>query len=307
MTSQHREVSWKLLHGAVKGIAKKYSQDSSAVRSTADGRAVILTVADGHGSAAHHRSDLGSRWAVEEFAACAEIFANDAVLRGADPVNWPLLKASARSLPKEVVHRWRRRALLHESNAPAAGGLPEPPEPPGRPRRRRRTRAEPDLSAYGSTLLGAVATDRMVVCWQLGDGDIVLVGETGEIDTPMYSGPDLGDETDSLCEREAWRRMGVYWRPFTGDEPVPAILLSTDGLSKSFTDQKGFVEFATGVCERARAKGLPAVQAQLRDWLSRAAAHSGDDTTLVGAFAGTAFGPPQPDYPEDMGGPQAGS
>ncbi|WP_037664263.1 protein phosphatase 2C domain-containing protein, partial [Streptomyces aurantiacus] len=94
---------WELLHGAVKGVAKRYSQDSCAAKPTAGGpkptaggRAVVLAVADGHGSAAHFRSDLGARWAVEEFTACAEVFAHEAVRVGADAASWPGLRAEAR-------------------------------------------------------------------------------------------------------------------------------------------------------------------------------------------------------------------
>ncbi|WP_369216808.1 protein phosphatase 2C domain-containing protein, partial [Streptomyces flavofungini] len=65
---------------------------------------------------------------------------------------------------------------------------------------RRAARAEPpDLAAYGSTLIGAVLTEDMVFCWQLGDGDFVLVDDGGTPRTPLWTGPDMGDETDSLC------------------------------------------------------------------------------------------------------------
>lgn len=258
--------SWALLSGAVKGVGKKYSQDRLAAVAVADGRAAVLAVADGHGSAAHFRSDLGARWAVEEFRACAEPLAQEAVRVGADAAGWARLRAEARRLPQLVAHRWHGRALLHDCNSPAHGPGPV------------------DLAVYGSTLIGAVATEHLLFCWQLGDGDIVLVDAGGAPETPLSTGPDMGDETDSLCEREPWRKMRTHWQPLLGAAP-PAVLLSTDGLSKSFADHQGFLDFATGVSGRAAEQGVAKVQAQLPDWLARAAAHSGDDTTLVGAFA----------------------
>ncbi|MFG2498059.1 protein phosphatase 2C domain-containing protein [Streptomyces sp. NPDC048441] len=278
--SQAPEGRWALLSATVKGVGKKYSQDSCGALSVAQGRAVVLTVADGHGSAAHFRSDLGSRWAVEEFTACAEGFAREVVRVGADATGWTGLRAEARRLPQQVAHRWRERVLLYDCNSPASGGR----HLPGR------ADEATDLAVYGSTLIGAVLTEQMVFCWQLGDGDLVLVEADATPHTPhipLSTGPEMGDETDSLCEPEPWRKMRSHWQPFTTGAP-PVVLLSTDGLSKSFADHQGFLDFATGVTERAAGQGVPAVQAQLADWLERAAKYSGDDTTFVGAFATTA-------------------
>ncbi|MER7348528.1 protein phosphatase 2C domain-containing protein [Streptomyces aurantiacus] len=276
---------WELLHGAVKGVAKRYSQDSCAAKPTAGGRAVVLAVADGHGSAAHFRSDLGARWAVEEFTACAEVFAHEAVRVGADAASWPGLRAEARLLPQAVGHRWHRRALLHDANAPAHGASPARRAAARARFAKEGARGTWDLAAYGSTLLGAVLTRQMLLCWQLGDGDVVLIDDDGGAPrTPLSTGPDMGDETDSLCEPEPWRKTRTYWQPLTGGPP-PTVLLSTDGLSKSFADHQGFLDFATGVRARAAEQGVAAVQEQLGDWLGRAAKYSGDDTTLVAAFA----------------------
>ncbi|MET4927256.1 protein phosphatase 2C domain-containing protein, partial [Streptomyces sp. PSRA5] len=269
-------VAWELLDGGVKGVAKKYSQDRGEALTTADGRAVVLAVADGHGSRAHFRSELGAGWAVEAFTSCARVYAHEVVRRGDDAANWPRLLAEARTLPQQVVHAWRRRVLMQEANSPAHGGHPTSTGT---------SRAAPraDLAVYGSTLIGAVLTERLLVCWQLGDGDIVLVDEDGTTHMPLHTGPDMGDETESLCEPEAWRKARLHWQPLTGGPP-PGVLLSTDGLSKSFADHEGFLAFATGVRSRAASHGVAAVQAQLPDWLGHAAKYSGDDATLAGAF-----------------------
>ncbi|MET8683045.1 protein phosphatase 2C domain-containing protein [Streptomyces sp. NPDC004732] len=272
---------WALLSGAVKGVAKKFSQDRSAALPVAGGRAVVLAVADGHGSAAHFRSDLGAHWAVAEFTVCAQAFAREAARVGGDAAGWPALREEARRLPQQVGHRWHEWALLYEANSPAHGAR----RLAAAERTGSRERPEaPDLAAYGSTLVGAVLTEHTLFCWQLGDGDIVLVDGEGTPHLPLSTGPDMGDETDSLCEPEPWRKMRAHWQPFTGGVP-PCVLLSTDGLSKSFADHQGFLDFATGLGERAAGQGVAAVQAQLPDWLGRAAKFSGDDTTLVGAIA----------------------
>ncbi|AZM56183.1 hypothetical protein DMA15_29285 [Streptomyces sp. WAC 01529] len=272
---------WALLSGAVKGVAKKYSQDRGVALPVAGGRAVVLAVADGHGSAAHFRSDLGARWAIEEFTACARTFAYEVIRVGDDASGWTGLREEARRLPQQVGHRWHEWAVLHDRNSPAHGARSRRL---GRAETERDRKEPPDLAAYGSTLLGAVLTERMVFCWQLGDGDIVFVDDEGVPHTPLSTGPDMGDETDSLCAPEPWRKTRAHWQPFTGGAP-PCVLLSTDGLSKSFADHQGFLDFATGVSGRAAEQGVAAVQSQLPDWLARAAQFSGDDTTLVGAVA----------------------
>jgi len=279
---------WELLKGEVKGAAKKYSQDRCTARHVAEGRAVVLAVADGHGSAPHFRSDLGARWAVEEFAVCAQEFAaaavryDDEAEQYEDKGPWwnalAELRAEARRLPQLVAHRWYERATLHDCNSPAHGAHRHPPK-------------GPDLTAYGTTLVGAVLTRRLLVCWQLGDGDVVVLDAAGTPYTPLYTGPDLGDETDSLCAPESWHHARCHWQPLTSEGPS-GVLLSTDGLSKSFTDHQGFLDFAAGVQGRAHELGIPAVRGRLTEWLSHAAQYSGDDTTLVGAFE--AAGPAAP-------------
>ncbi|WP_162948449.1 protein phosphatase 2C domain-containing protein [Streptomyces europaeiscabiei] len=286
---------WELLEGAVKGMGKKYSQDRCTAQRTADGHAVVLAVADGHGSAPHFRSDLGAAWAVQEFAACAGEFVNGAVRHAAaaeqqgDETLWwtalSELRAEARRLPQQVAHRWYRRAVLHDCNSPAQGGVPHGDGGGRTGDERPETGAKAlDLTPCGSTLVGAVLTRRLLVCWQLGDGDVVVLDGSGTAHTPLYTGPDLGDETDSLCESEAWRRVRCHWQPLTGEGPA-GLLLSTDGLSKSFTDHQGFLDFATGVRDRAAEHGTPVVRERLPAWLGHAAQYSGDDTTLVGALA----------------------
>lgn len=286
--------AWELLDGGVKGVAKKYSQDRGRALVTENGRAVVLAVADGHGSRAHFRSDLGAGWAVEAFTSCAQVYAREVVRRGDDDANWPRLLAEARTLPQQVVHAWRRRVLLHEANSPAHGGhTTSDAMPDSTPARPTGAAPEADLAVYGSTLIGAVLTERLLVCWQLGDGDIVLVDEDGTTRMPLYTGPDMGDETESLCEPEAWRKARLHWQPLTGGPP-PGVLLSTDGLSKSFADHEGFLAFATGVRSRAASHGVEAVQAQLPDWLGHAAKYSGDDATLAGAFPAPGTGTARP-------------
>ncbi|MGP4111035.1 protein phosphatase 2C domain-containing protein [Streptomyces sp. 4N509B] len=272
--------AWEVIDAGVKGLKKEYSQDCRRARVEGGGRAAVLAVADGHGSAAHFRSDLGSRWAVEEFTACAREFVRR-LEDGGDEGSWRRLHATARELPRWLVLRWRRRVAFHEANAPSDGTRlatgPRGPTAGGPPDAR-------TYEVYGSTFVGAVVTRELLVCWQIGDGDVSVVWDDGRPEALLDSGPEIGDETESLCQSAAWRRFRVHWQPLTGPSGPPAVLLSTDGLSKSFAHHAGFLEFAAGVRERVVGEGTAAVREQLAGWLTKAATHSGDDATLVAAF-----------------------
>lgn len=269
--------AWHVLRGSVRGLNKKFNQDSLYTASVADGAALVLSVADGHGSAAHFRSDMGSRWAVREFADCVTPFARTVVDRQEDPTTWLALFAAARALAGPICHRWRERALLYEAGHPANGAAAGERNP---------TRA--DLIPYGTTLLGLVVTQQLLFCWQVGDGDITTSADAGAPPRrPLATAEEeYGDDTDSLCEPEPWVKMRVHCQPMAPLGPRPLLIANTDGLSKSFEDERGYLKFATDVHSALERQGIDKVRLLLEGWLTRAAGKSGDDTTLVGVYAG---------------------
>lgn len=179
-----------------------------------------------------------------------------------------------------------RQVTDHPSDSRALADRPFEDAPPWRPAAGGTggdAEGDQDLVPYGSTVIGAVITNRFVLCWQLGDGDVVIVDQDGRPSTPLGRGElDFGDETESLCTKDAWRLVRVHWAPIpVGTEPPALVSLCTDGLSKSFAAPEGFLEFASGVLDRLRAKGTDAVQSDLLSWLTRASSFSGDDSTVA--------------------------
>jgi hypothetical protein len=265
---------WLLLRDHAVGPHKKIYQDYTDAYHGED--AVVLAVADGHGSAEHVHSHVGARYAVETFLRLGRDFA----ARAADG-RLPLarLKADAEErVPRELVRAWRDGVLGHARRQHGLPGAPPGTPPPGGPR---------DLVPYGSTLIGAVVTESLVVGWQLGDGEFALVDPDGSVRLPLHpAGPDLGDETDSLCSHQAWDLVRVHWAPLAVPGAAPSlVLLSTDGLSKSFVDHEGYLDFVRGTHERLRTRGAGAVAADLPGWLTQASRFSGDDATVVAAWA----------------------
>ncbi|MGW6460000.1 PP2C family serine/threonine-protein phosphatase [Streptomyces sp. NPDC055078] len=272
MSVPHRETHgmppepcWDILNGSVQGPAKPVNQDWSDAEYTPDG-ALVLAVADGHGSAAHPLSHLGARYAVDVFKQCATGFA--ARVREAGDAGLRKLWADAHDrVPREVVRTWQDWVVeRHRAD-------PRVPPPTG-----------PELlRSYGTTLIGAVLTEGLVVAWQLGDGDLMVVNADGSVSQPLTPAqPELGDETESMCSRQAWDLVRVHWAPVSAPGRAPRLIaLSTDGLSNSFAARDGFVRFVRDVDQRIGAEGPGPIGQALPEWLARAGSYSGDDTTAV--------------------------
>lgn len=214
----------------------------------------ILALSDGHGSAAHSRSDVGSRLAVE----AARRILSAALADPSAPLPDPA------GLGRAIVAAWREAALAHLAEAPRHEG---------------ETAAEP-LHLYGATLVAAAVHPAGVLLIQLGDGDILARRSDGAILRPLPCDADLvGDQTYSLClpDAEAHLRATVLTDPGA----IDLLMLSTDGLSKSFANEADFVRLAGTWGEAIGALGLPGVVEALPEWLAAASRRgSGDDMTL---------------------------
>jgi hypothetical protein len=91
---------------------------------------------------------------------------------------------------------------------------------------------------FGTTLLVALASPAFLLLGQLGDGDILLM-ENNRVVHLFHDQPrPLGEETHSLCQREAWWEMSFAIRP--PPSPRSLLLLSTDGYANSYENDEIF-------------------------------------------------------------------
>lgn len=263
---------WRALGASVRGTQHVRrglpNQDALAWRpATGGGVDVSLAVADGHGSARHFRSGAG--------AALAAGIAADFLLAqaGALSLDWSgVSRLSAQNWPHALTRRWAEAVSLH------LGTHPYDDE------ERAKARADGDdvASAYGTTLLGVLATPHFLVHLQIGDGDMLAVSEEGEVSRPLPADPRcLGVSTASLCASDARHQFRARFQALTGAGPA-LLLAATDGYGVSFAQEEAFAQAGADFLRLLRAEGPEAVQSRLPDWLRETSeAGSGDDVTVA--------------------------
>ena len=262
------------LHATAMGANKVQNQDWSALGPLfpADpaNATTLLAVADGHGAKQYLRSDLGARFAVAAFQRTAARYFGPG---RPDPAHVDRAKLN-REFTAALVLQWRRYVVLHATNNPPGGAALEATGGHGPTSAR-------TLTLYGTTLIGALVAPGMFAAWQIGDGELCVVGADRAPAFPLApKTPDLGDETDSLCNRDAVDHFQYIY----SEEPPVLVSVSTDGLSKSFATHEGIIGFCDGLFTRLEQGDAAAVRDSLPGWLERAAAHSGDDTTLCALY-----------------------
>jgi hypothetical protein len=237
-----------------------------------------MAVSDGHGSTKCFRSATGARLAVD--TALDVIGAVATTLP--DVTDLSILQDTV----GQIVSRWRAAVAADILRNPLTTEEFDTVEQNGGVGARRAVEQRPTI-AYGATLLAVLASDRYLVYFQLGDGDILAVPAGGKVWRPLADDPQLfADETTSLCSPDAVRHLRVGLHVFGEGEPsaqpAPAlVVLSTDGYANSFRTEADFVKVGADLLELVREEGLEMVGGCLEAWLQEASSFgSGDDVTV---------------------------
>lgn len=268
-------ITWQVATASVRGASHIRqglpNQDAVACAGAPSAAGLlVLAVADGHGSAKSFRSDRGSRFAVQVATAVIEASLNSAPL---SDIQW----MAEERFSKIIVREWRAAV---ERDAAAEPFTPEESALSPRP-----------YLAYGSTLLTVAVTPDFMLVMQLGDGDVLLVGDDGAVQRPFEPVPRLiANETTSLCQDNAWRLFRCRVLP-KRSFPV-MVLAATDGYANAFRTEAGFLRVGSDLLTMIRSASLAAVSASLPDWLEDASAKgSGDDVTVGILYAMPASAP----------------
>jgi hypothetical protein len=275
-------VRWKAASASVRGAAHQRSglpnQDAAmGLVSRKPGQVIlaIAAVSDGHGSARHFRSQVGSSHAVNVAAGLLEEF----LMHYSDPTA-PPANEQLQELQKKLVASWRASIEAdYQGNPFTAEEITALIETDGE-EGRRVIEADPAI-AYGATLLAAGTVGNSVLYLQLGDGDILTVAPQGVTSRPLPEDERLiANQTTSLCMPEAWKDFRALW---SAPAQIPMlVLLSTDGYINSFRSERDFLQIGADYLQLLRQQGIDAVAQDLPNILSQASQEgSGDDISVA--------------------------
>lgn len=239
-----------------------------------DEDAVILAVADGHGSESCPYSKTGSFAAVNVFCKIMGDYLE--TYAGQTETLFTFLKREGDTkIAQEIDTEWKRRILrLHKKcrrEIPVgADGIID---------------REAVYKLYGSTLLGLVITGEFLFAFQLGDGDIMKVSESG-VYSVIEADKILGTETHSLSKAESWKKAITLIRKREENERKPVMyLLSSDGLSNSYKNEEEFQKTCADYYALLKEHGVKAVSDRLKAWLQETSEMGcGDDITALFAY-----------------------
>ncbi len=231
--------------------------------------AFAAAVSDGHGGAAYYRSEVGARLAVEVAKAALGRF-----------LEAPLPSDDVSPLVAEILATWRQAVMQDLAGNPVESDWVES--------------EQEKLLPYGATLAAVAIRPDWLVALQIGDGDMLFGYPDGRVERPLPDDEGLfGEQTYSLCLDNAAERFRVRARRRVEGQPWPDfVMLSTDGVSKSFADEKTFLSIARDYRTSVRKIGLRGVLDQLEKWLSDVSHRgSGDDVTLCLAVGAPSAAP----------------
>jgi serine/threonine protein phosphatase PrpC len=274
-------VAWRLCTTSLTGPSheKAGQPNQDAVGAVAAGPRSsdmrFVAVADGHGERAYFRSDRGADFAVEAgLMACREFF-----LAGSPPDADAAARWAAETQAGDIVSRWRASVAADVAADPFTAQELTPLQAVGNPRHL--AVALDPMRPYGATLLGAAVGGDCIVFYQIGDGDIVTVSQTGIVCQPLgEEAQAFSNVTSSLCDCDplaAWRtaihRERVHQTAF--------ILLCSDGYSGAFEDRDAFLAAVQAMARVWREGGSEKLRATLDQSVQKARTFTGDDTTVA--------------------------
>jgi hypothetical protein len=277
------ERKWVAVGETIRGASHQRSelpnQDAVLVSLPAGGSLpAVLAVSDGHGSSKCFRSQEGSRMGVEVAVAELRDFAGSIDSLSLTEIH----KSAQQDMPKAIVREWRKRVLVHFQEHPFSSEELEKLDDATRIAIEQGSAKNEPYIAYGATLLSVLMTREFVVFLQLGDGEILIVSERGQVQEPVDVDENLiANETTSLCQDDAWKKFRFRFQVLV--ESVPAlVLLTTDGYANSFATPDGFRQVAADLFNMLETDGVDKVRESLPGWLADASHQgSGDDVSVA--------------------------
>lgn len=245
--------------------------NQDAVKSELIGADIMISaVADGHGSKKCSRSHLGAQFAVEAAIETARSISHEFIKN--DSLNTKVL---GKYFTKRLVRNWREKVTSDLEETPIdleSLNLSS--------KEIKSVKKNPFIS-YGSTLLMVLFIREFIVCYQLGDGDILFVSKVNKVTKPIKRDTrHIANDTTSLCLHKPEKEFRIkLFRDL--NHLLQMIILSTDGYSNSFSSESGFFKVGSDLYDMIKDDGFEVIEENLKDWIEETSNHgSGDDTSV---------------------------
>lgn len=231
---------------------------------------MISVVADGHGSSKCTRSHLGAKYAVESAIETIKSIKDELIKD--DTLNTKVL---GKYYTKKLIKEWRKKVN---------DDLDENPldlESLSLNNKDIKSIKKNPYVSYGSTLLMVLFIREFIVCYQLGDGDILFVSKSKKVSKPIKrDSRHIANDTSSLCLNKPEKEFKIkVFRDL--NQLLQMIILSTDGYSNSFSSESGFYKVGTDLYDMILEDGFEVIDEHLKDWIEETSNHgSGDDTSV---------------------------
>jgi hypothetical protein len=164
--------------------------------------------------------------------------------------------------------------------------------------------SEHQYKAFGCTLLAALVTRDRAFFFQLGDGGIFIRKDDGEIYPLVEDDDEPGEATDSLASRDPEK---TAFTSAVSLDDVSAVMLATDGLTKSFTRghdeivSKGIRKTIGWLVNRVIAEKLDVEGPVFDKFLDNCSlSGTGDDVTVAIAFSREKLNCGTPPHPHNV-------
>lgn len=259
-------MSFSTIGKSVKGSNHKLSnsacQDSCRIHTYCNNELVIAAVADGHGSSKCKNSKTGAEKAVnaffDVFEDCVSQFNNDY-----DGFHKYINENKSDVIPKLVCNLWNSKIENFHKDKYSNELF--------------------DRILYGTTLIGLIVCPIFYFAFQIGDGDLLKVGNDGITSSAIEPKKILGTETYSLSLAEAWKHSRTELKYFQSSAEIPALFqISTDGMSNSYVSEEAFLQCGKDYLTLLQEHGVVLVEKNLKAWLTETTINGcGDDIALV--------------------------
>jgi hypothetical protein len=250
------------LRGSSTDRAGGADQNAIAVRDDRRIGATIVAIAGARGHIRGARSHIGARIAADVAATKAE--AAVAALPSTDAV---ALIGLGDVLATRIAEQWQGQVRDHLASHRTAGTDEE----------------DDELSSYATALLLVIVTPAAALALQLGEGEIVMRADDGDILRPIADdGASDSSEADSLALVDAQARFRHAAVDRTAHNLV--LVLVASGLDDANVDPEWRAAFTSDVIAQAEEDGIDSVP----DSIAGAARIDGDDVTFALVFPAAA-------------------